>query len=809
MKVLIGNYKYGNYLERKRSFFKGSNFTSAHWQTSYENFKLNGMVYGVENAVDINWSHNDGIEAAITLFVSDDMVDQMNYVMVYKNDVTLPATKNNINMTTNPVPYFIVGYKYLRKDQYAFTLLRDVITENLDGMIYKADNKFLIKRELFPESSDLYYQKEDNFKIPMLKMQDNDLWTNDPHIVVFASKPSFKTEEGQENVVDTIFTVDSNEIVIGPAGSYESFISTYGNGSKTVYQPKTGTTKLATLYTRIGSLSDWENGVGTTPSINMTTKTSLGMVTTVTDNNKLMLHPLQATKYPPNTILKSANVPATTDGTWNNSDFTSYISNWVLVGAGGASVPTTGVYENADKSKQYTITVTPNTISLKKFDANIASSKSKSAKYLKYMKWLDLPEVVMSTSERYSYEQSSNLIWNEVLYTSYNIVIRENTVGYTGIINSMPNTAKLANSVIYTFPYNISTLQYFADVQNNRVATSVEQIYDAVILPFDPSGDWEKVGEIDDGDNKYDIKSNNFVFGEKKYTINIPSQNKVESIGQEYEIVTSDYTSRMLLPVFENRGFIGIGVKWQLLPNQVRYNILPDYKAYNGGEFNDDRGLWCEAIPIGLVSDAWVEFVRNNKNYLTTFETSIKKNQADYKDNMRMYDMNAISSVISGSASGALTGAMVGGGPGAMIGAVAGAGASMIDTIGSRYFMERQFNRNIEYERNLFSLSNATTKARPDQILRTIGLSLMDKMVPRLIMNMAPEKQFSKITDYFNRFGYTANYINNLKGYEGISVGEYPLKMQLLEKSQSWTLTNREFLTLDEELNQGFIYVKE
>lgn len=54
MKVLIGNYKFGNYLERKRALFKGSNMIRAHWQMPYEYFKTEGMVYGSHNPANIN-----------------------------------------------------------------------------------------------------------------------------------------------------------------------------------------------------------------------------------------------------------------------------------------------------------------------------------------------------------------------------------------------------------------------------------------------------------------------------------------------------------------------------------------------------------------------------------------------------------------------------------------------------------------------------------------------------------------------------------------------------------------------------------
>lgn len=41
----------------------------------------------------------------------------------------------------------------------------------------------------------------------------------------------------------------------------------------------------------------------------------------------------------------------------------------------------------------------------------------------------------------------------------------------------------------------------------------------------------------------------------------LPSQTKVESIGNSYEITTSDYTARMTLPVFENKGFMKMDLR--------------------------------------------------------------------------------------------------------------------------------------------------------------------------------------------------------------------------------------------------------
>lgn len=203
--------------------------------------------------------------------------------------------------------------------------------------------------------------------------------------------------------------------------------------------------------------------------------------------------------------------------------------------------------------------------------------------------------------------------WNTTLYTTHEVEIVELIPGYISALSQIPLVSKLANTVIYTFAYNESTAQFVADVQNNRPALDVdgnmafapEAIYDIVILPFNPNVQGEVVGTIvDEEANVYNIRTVFSSYGNRTYDIDIREQDKVDSIAVSYEITSSDYTSRMILPVFENKGFDKFDIRWQLLPNQTRYHILPHYKEYNGGQFEDDRGMWCEAIPMGLISDA-------------------------------------------------------------------------------------------------------------------------------------------------------------------------------------------------------------
>lgn len=160
------------------------------------------------------------------MFVKDEVVDQMNYVLVWKDSVAIPVA-GSVDLSSGAIPYFITGYQYMRKDQYMFSLIRDVVTENIEDM-FKKDNKFLIKRELFDSSSDLYYQREDNFIIPMRKTSDLPLFDIDPYIVMFMSKP-----EGLNKSIMNIDTV--NEYIGTATYDYDTFISNYGNGSDPVY----------------------------------------------------------------------------------------------------------------------------------------------------------------------------------------------------------------------------------------------------------------------------------------------------------------------------------------------------------------------------------------------------------------------------------------------------------------------------------------------------------------------------------------------------------------------------------------------
>lgn len=152
----------------------------------------------------------------------------MNYVLVCPEDFVIPAGGNasGVSLSRGVIPYFITSYQYLRKDQYSFQLIRDVVTENMSGLFHE-NNKFLIKRELFERSSDLYFQREDNFNVPMLKTTDIPLFSGDPHIVMFMSQPVA--------VDKTIINMTKvNEDMSDPFKMID-FISKYGVGTPKLY----------------------------------------------------------------------------------------------------------------------------------------------------------------------------------------------------------------------------------------------------------------------------------------------------------------------------------------------------------------------------------------------------------------------------------------------------------------------------------------------------------------------------------------------------------------------------------------------
>lgn len=177
-------------------------------------------------------------------------------------------------------------------------------------------NKYLIKRELFDKNNDLYYQKEDNFVIPMLKTQDNPLFEKDAHVVMFMSKP--------EGITKSIMNMSTTNDYIGDSYDYELFTSVYGTATK-LYSVQRQKMAYGRLYNADGFelISDRTKDL----TVELISKEASGIDSTEGSmTTKFLVPATEVSLANKGRILQNAT-PYKSDGSWNKQDYLDYMES--------------------------------------------------------------------------------------------------------------------------------------------------------------------------------------------------------------------------------------------------------------------------------------------------------------------------------------------------------------------------------------------------------------------------------------------------------------------------------------------------
>lgn len=139
------------------------------------------------------------------------------------------------------------------------------------------------------------------------------------------------------------------------------------------------------------------------------------------------------------------------------------------------------------------------------------------------------------------------------------------------------------------------------------------------------------------------------------------------------------------------------------------------------------------------MSDAWIQYELNNKNYQSIFNRQIQSldvNQQIAKEQLRFQN---IAGMFGGTAGGAVTGALTGAkaGPygaiaGAAVGLVGGAALSSLGAIYNQDWLQRQQGEAKSYAIDMYNYNLGTIQALPQSISKSNPLTFNNKVWPIL-----------------------------------------------------------------------------
>lgn len=413
------------------------------------------------------------------------------------------------------------------------------------------------------------------------------------------------------------------------------------------------------------------------------------------------------------------------------------------------------------------------------------------------------------------------------------VAILEQTIEFQEVIaytNTLNFTLKTTTVYCNEAPYYLLYLPYNAG--NLNIAIGIAKslgsfCYDIQIVPYCPEERNRHLYHDEDDNNItipiknvnttvgyiYSAASNSFSFdldyngyGRKAATWN-SVELKVQNETQFVRLNSPNGQGSFEMSVAKNYGLEVIHVECTYKPINPYINICPQFKGLYGSDFQDYRGLICQGdFSIPLISDAWVQYEQQNKNYQNIFDREIEN--MDFNNKYARYQerIQAGVGVLQGASTGAAGGAMVGGPWGAVAGAAVGAASSLAGGVGDLYINEKLRSEARDLKYDMFGYQLGNIKARPNTLAKTGSMTIDNHYVPYIEIYECTETEKEALRNKIKYNGMTVGVIGKMEDYihEGAEDYEY-FKGQLIriDLNDDFHLIN----TIANELNQG-VYIK-
>ena len=249
---------------------------------------------------------------------------------------------------------------------------------------------------------------------------------------------------------------------------------------------------------------------------------------------------------------------------------------------------------------------------------------------------------------------------------------------------------------------------------------------------------------------------------------------KVDNECKMYRIVSGNYSATFEYNpekfITNSTGaFTGLNVDFTYLPYQPFIRIAPKFTGLYGDEFHDARGLILSGdFSLMYLSDAWVNYQTQNKNYQQIFNREIQS--MEFQNNIANQNnrIQAIVGALSGATTGAMAGASVGGVAGGVIGGVVGGAASAIGGYQDIKNTKALQAEAIDYKQDLFGYQLGNVKALPNSIAKSTAYNIINKIFPIIEFYDCTEEERTIVAKKIAWNGMTvmaigriADYINN------------------------------------------------
>lgn len=248
---------------------------------------------------------------------------------------------------------------------------------------------------------------------------------------------------------------------------------------------------------------------------------------------------------------------------------------------------------------------------------------------------------------------------------------------------------------------------------------------------------------------------------------------KIQALCDTYRLVSPNYNGQFEFNAAKNGGISYYNIDCSYKPYSPYIHINPNFDKLYGKDFNDARGLVCGGdFSLPTITDQWISYEINNKNYLNTFNRQIENMEINNRYGRQADVYQAIAGTVQGITSGATSGGIVGGalggvgmGIGAGVGGLVGGIASGIAGMKDVEINQALRNEALDFTIDQFGYQLGNIQALPYSLNRVSSFNINNKIFPIVEYYTCTDIEKEALRDKIKYNGMTVMTIGRIASY--------------------------------------------
>lgn len=281
---------------------------------------------------------------------------------------------------------------------------------------------------------------------------------------------------------------------------------------------------------------------------------------------------------------------------------------------------------------------------------------------------------------------------------------------------------------------------------------------------------------------------------------------KVQNECDNYRFVAPNYGSAFDFNAAMNGGLYSVEINCTYLPYQSYIHVNPTFGGLYGKDFNDQRGLVCGGnYSLSATTDAWRNYVTQNKNYNEIFDREIQNMEVNRKYQRQQEIANVITGTLGGAASGAVAGGLVSANPiSGLVGGALGAGASLAGGIADLNISQKLYDESKSYKTDMRNFNLGNIQALPNSLSKTSAYNVDNKYFPFIEYYTCTDQEKQALRDQIKYTGMTVMRTGTIRDYLQPDYSYVQGKMIRMESLQA---ENHLLVAIADEIHKG-VYIK-